>query len=49
MMRTASVVVFVGSLIIGWSVPADPQSTPLKYQITPRFWLSGLDGSGRLS
>ena len=45
MMQTASVVVFEGSLIIGWSVPADAQSTPFNYQITPYLWLSGLDGA----
>ena len=44
MMRSGYVVVLLGALIIGWSIPADAQNTPFKYQFTPYVWLSGLKG-----
>lgn len=45
MKRIGYVVVFIGTLMLGWSVPAGAQSTSFKYQITPYFWLSGLNGT----
>lgn len=45
-MRARFVIVFVGILIIVWNVHAHGQSrTSFKYQFTPYFWLSGLDGT----
>jgi hypothetical protein len=44
-MRNGCIALLVAALLIGWSIPANAQNTSFKYQFTPYFWLSGLDGT----
>src|SRR5262249_61375203 len=45
MIRRGCIALLFAKLILISTIPAAAQNTPFKYQFTPYFWLSGLDGT----